>query len=148
FRQLAIRSRYIDSIRRVGRAYKIYLDQPEPTGRGGTWTLGPTRGREAEQGSEAEHAAWSVGDPPQPAVRGGVRLVLPRVRARLRVVGVQVVHEQRGHQDLGGGRLEDLDAEPARARIGRREHPVLQYRPGPGRRGDVQRNHRAALPGD
>jgi hypothetical protein len=43
-------------------------------------------------------------------VRSGVRLVLPGVR--LATAGVQVMDEECGHEHLGCGRFEHLDAEP------------------------------------
>ena len=46
----------------------------------------------AEQGGEPQRAAGCVGDAPQPAVRGGVCLVLPRVRVH-GSGGLEVVHE-------------------------------------------------------
>ena len=77
-----------------------------------------------------------------------MRLVLPGVRLRRAAAGVQVVDEQGRHERLGGGGLEDLDAEPGCAGVRRRQRPVLQHRPGAGRRGHVHRHAGTRIPGD
>ena len=77
-----------------------------------------------------------------------MRLVLPGVRLRRAAAGVQVVDEQGRHERLGGGGLEDLDAEPGCAGVRRRQRPVLQHRPSAGRRGHVHRHARTRIPGD
>src|SRR5579872_1355571 len=79
---------------------------------------------------ERERATGGVGDAPQPAMRGGVCLVLPGMRVRWATPGVQVMDEECGHEDLGCGRFEDLDAEPVRAGVCRCQYLVLHDRPG------------------
>jgi len=64
-------------------------------------------------------------------VRGRVGLVLPGMPGRRRP-GVQVVDEQGGHERLGRGGFEHLDAEPVSARVRGRQHPVPGDRPGAG----------------
>ena len=76
-----------------------------------------------------------------------VRLVLPGVLVSFRL-GAQVVDEQRGHQRVAGRRLEYLDAEPVRTRIGSGKGAVLQDRTGARGRSDVQRHQRAVVSGD
>ena len=110
------------------------------------------RGRRAGQG-RAEAAPsraarpsalrGSYGRAPQPAVRRGVRLVLPR-ELLARRAGCEVVHEQGGHQRVGRARVEHLDAEAVRPRVGRGQRAVLDDRAGAGGRGDLER-HRGAL---
>ena len=77
-----------------------------------------------------------------------MRLVLPGVRPHRAAAGVQVVDEQGRHERLGGGGLEDLDAEPGCAGVRRRQRPVLQHRSGAGRRGHVHRHAGTRIPGD
>jgi len=67
---------------------------------------------------------------------------------RAAATGVEVVHEQGRHERLGGGGLEDLDAEPRGTRVGGRQHAVLGDRTGAGRRGDVHRHGGPAVAGD
>jgi hypothetical protein len=81
--------------------------------------------------------------------RGGGRF-LPSCTdgPRRAAAGVQVVHEQCGHERRGRGGLEDLHAEPVRARVRRGQHPVLHHRLGARRRGDVQRHYGPAVAGE
>ena len=59
---------------------------------------------------------------------GRVRLILPGMGVRGAAAGLQVMNEQRCHEDLAGGGFEDLDAEPVRAGVrGRRR--VLRRHP-------------------
>jgi hypothetical protein len=61
---------------------------------------------------------------------------------------VQVMDDQCRHKRLGGGGLEYLEAEPVRACVRRRQHPVFRDRPGTSRRGDVHRHGHAGVTGN
>ena len=77
-----------------------------------------------------------------------MRLVLPGMCLLRAAASMQVMDEQCRHERLGGSGFEDLEAEPGRACVRRRQHPVFGDRPGTSRRGDVHGYGRAAVTGD
>ena len=99
---------------------------------------------------DPEHRAGRVLRAPQPAVARPVDEQLHRVRdghGRVRRGGrvAQVVDEQGRHDGVRRVRLEDLQAEPPGAGVGRGQRLVLDHRLGPRARGDVQRHPDAVL---
>src|SRR5580693_10801849 len=79
----------------------------------------------AERCGEPEGAAGGVCDAPQPAMRGLVGLILPGMGVGRAAAGVQVMDEQRCHEDLAGVGFEDLDAKAVRTSVRSCQRPVL-----------------------
>ena len=80
-----------------------------PTARRQGWGRSGAGGGGAEQGRQAQRAAWVVGRAPQPAVRGGVRLVLPR-ELLARRAGVEVFDPGTANTLMAALLVHDLSA--------------------------------------
>ncbi len=94
----------VDALRLVAvtrRDHGYRWDEVARVGLGLTGSASAAGRAVPEDGGEAERAAGCVRRAPEPAVHGRERLVLPGLLVARPAAGVQVVHQQRGHQHVG-----------------------------------------------